>query len=59
MSNKNEDEPIDSMDISTEEVPSKFSYTCNICKEKYETKNDMMKRRKKRTFRKSDYLLEF
>ena len=47
VSNKNENEPIYSMDISTEEVPSKFSYTCNICKEKFKTKNGMMKHRKK------------
>ena len=35
------------MDISMEELESKNTYTCNICKEKFESKSGMMKHRKK------------
>ena len=45
--NGNESEPKDSMDISMEELESKNTYTCNICKEKFESKSGMMKHRKK------------
>ena len=47
VNNKNENGTIESMDISTIGVQSKFTYECNICKETFKTKNDMMKHKKK------------
>ena len=47
VNNENVNESSNSMDISTEEVESKYSYACKICEEKFETRNGMMMHRKK------------
>ena len=47
VNNENVNESSNSMDISTEEVESKYTYACKICEEKFETRNGMMMHRKK------------